>query len=160
MHIMNIITPERFKMLLPLACAWAAEQERTILQTGVALTESQLTDARQIGVGQPEQVRLLRVTRIPMPTQLELAAVAAAAGLISPATAGLTIRYGIFIRDDCWGQRLLVVHELVHTMQYERLGGIEAFLRPYLLECIAPPFYPNGPMEQEAINTSAKVCAA
>jgi len=157
---MNIITPERFKMLLPLACAWAAEQERTILQTGVALTESQLTDARQIGVGQPEQVRLLRVTRIPMPTQLELAAVAAAAGLISPATAGLTIRYGIFIRDDCWGQRLLVVHELVHTMQYERLGGIEAFLRPYLLECIAPPFYPNGPMEQEAINTSAKVCAA
>jgi hypothetical protein len=156
---MNIITPERFKMLLPLACAWAAEQERTILQTGVALTESQLTDARQIGVGQPEQVRLLRVTRIPMPTQLELAAVAAAAGLISPATAGLTIRYGIFIRDDCWGQRLLVVHELVHTMQYERLGGIEAFLRPYLLECIAPPGYPNGPMEQEAIRTSVKLCA-
>ena|ERR1035441_6365270 len=156
---MSIITPQQFEMLLPLAGTWAAEQERTILQTGVALTESQLADARRVGVVQPERVRLLRVAPIPAPTHPALAAAAAATGLISSDTAGLTIRYGIFIRADCWGQRHLVVHELVHTSQYERLGGFEAFLRSYLLECITPPDYPYGPMEQEAITTSARLCA-
>jgi hypothetical protein len=66
---------------------------------------------------------------------------------------------GIFVRVNCWGQRRRIVHELVHTAQYERLGGFEGFLRPYLLECITPPGYPYGPMEQEAINTAARLCA-
>lgn len=156
---MSNITLQQLEMLLPLASAWAAEQERDILQTGVALTESQLADARRAGVVQPERVRLLRVPQIPTPTHPALAAAAAATGLISPRTAGLTVRHGIFIRADCWGQRRLVVHELVHTSQYERLGGFEAFLRPYLLECVTPPGYPHGPMEQEAVATSARLCA-
>lgn len=129
---MSVITPQQFEMLLPLAGAWAAEQERIILQSGVPLTEPQLTDARQVGVIHTERVRLLRVVQIPAPSHPVLARAAAATGLISPTTGGMTLRYGIFIRTDCWGQRLLVAHELVHTSQYERLGGFEAFLRPYL----------------------------
>lgn len=156
---MSIITPQQFEVLLPLACAWVAEQERTILQSGVALTESQFADARRVGVTQPERVRLLRVAQIPSPTHPGLAAAATATGLISPSTQGMTFRYGIFIRADYWGQRPLVMHELVHTMQYERLGGFEGFLRPYLLECLTPPGYPHGPMEQEAVITAAKLCA-
>ena len=156
---MSIITPQQFEMLLPLAVAWAAEQERIILKSGVSLIEPQLADARQVGVLSPERVRLLRVTQIPVPKHPALAAAAAATSLISPSTGGLTLRYGIFIRTDCWGQRLLVAHELVHVTQYERLGGFEAFLRPYLTECITPPGYPNGPMEQEAITKSEELCA-
>jgi hypothetical protein len=155
----SIITPEQLETLLPLACAWAVGQERAILQSGVPLTESQLADARRVGVAQPERVRLLRVAQIPIPTAPALAAAARATNLISPLTHGLTLRYGIFIRADCWNQRHLVLHELVHTSQYERLGGFEGFLRPYLLECIAPPGYPYGPMEQEAVATVAKLCA-
>jgi len=64
---MSIITPQQFEILLPLAVAWASEQERSILQSGVALTEPQLADARQLGVISPERVRLLRVTQIPTP---------------------------------------------------------------------------------------------
>ena len=154
---MSIITPQQFEALLPLAGAWAAEQERIILQSGVPLTEAQFADARQIGVIHPEQVRLLRVTQVPIPSHPALAAAAVATGLTN--SDGLTVRYGIFIRDNCWGQRRLVVHELVHMSQYERLGGFEAFLRPYLFECITPPGYPHGPMEQEAITTSARLCA-
>jgi len=71
----------------------------------------------------------------------------------------MTLRYGIFIRSDCWARRLLVTHELVHVTQYERLGSFEAFLRPYLTECITPPGYPNGPMEREAITVSERLCA-
>ena len=33
-----MITPEQFQLLLPLAYAWAEEQERIILRDGVALT--------------------------------------------------------------------------------------------------------------------------
>jgi len=144
---MSMITPQQFEMLLPLACAWAREQEHVILRSGTALADSQLEDARRVGVGAPERIRLLRVSQVPGPIHPALAAAASASGLISPLTAGLTIRYGIFIRDDCWGQRSLVVHECLHTMQYERLGGFADFLRPYLLECIMPPGYPYGPLE-------------
>lgn len=77
--------------------------------------------------------------------------------LISPFTIGLTLRYGIFICDDNWGQRRLVVHELAHTMQYERLGSIEAFLRQYLHECITIG-YPEAPMEQEAKRIEREIC--
>ena len=36
--------------LLPLACQWAEEQERQIIQRGVSLTPQQVADARQVGV--------------------------------------------------------------------------------------------------------------
>ncbi|HEX4665027.1 MAG TPA: hypothetical protein VH207_00400 [Chthoniobacterales bacterium] len=54
------------------------------------------------------------------------------------------------MRSDCWRDRALVAHELAHTAQYERLGGIAPFLKQYLFECLTIG-YPAAPMEQEAI---------
>ena len=153
-----MITQEQFKMLLPLACAWAEEQERIILRDGVSLTPAQTADAAKIGIAHPERVRLLSVVRVPTPEHPALRAAAEATQLISPHTAGLTLRYGIFIRADCWGDRRLVFHELVHTLQYERLDGFQQFLRQYLYECITIG-YPAAPMEQEAVTTTARLCA-
>ena len=144
-------------MLLPLACAWAEQQERRILRDGLPLSSDQLADARRIGVAQPARVRLLSVPSVPVPEQPALRAAAEATQLISPFTAGLTLRYGIFIRQDCWGERRLVAHELVHTSQYERMGGFEPFLRQYLHECLTIG-YPEAPLEQEAVVTTAKLC--
>src|SRR5262249_39499956 len=121
-------------------------------------TEPQVADARRVGLARPDCVRLLRVAEIPIPSDPVLSAAAEATHLISPFTIGLTMRYGIFIRTECWGQGRLVVHELAHTMQYERLGGIEAFLRQYLQECLTLG-YPEAPMEQEAIRIEHEVCA-
>jgi hypothetical protein len=45
----------------------------------------------------------------------------------------------------------------VHTLQYERLGGFQEFLRQYLYECITIG-YPAAPLEQEAISTTARLC--
>jgi hypothetical protein len=52
----------------------------------------------------------------------------------------------------------LIAHELVHAAQYERLGGILPFLRQYLVECLTIG-YANAPMELEAAEMAARVCA-
>jgi hypothetical protein len=154
--MMNI-SPEQFQELLPLACVWAEHQEQHILKLGVELTPDQVVDAKRAGVEHPERVRLLFLDQIPVPQHPVLKAAAESTSLISPFTAGLTLRYGIFIRSHCRGQRRLVVHELAHTAQYERLGGFRPFLERYLWECLSIG-YPEAPMEQEAVATERRLC--
>jgi hypothetical protein len=43
-------------------------------------------------------------------------------GVVSGQTIGMALRYGIFIRQEHWGDRRLLVHELAHVVQYERLA--------------------------------------
>jgi hypothetical protein len=155
--LISPITPEHLELLLPLACDWAAEREQHILGEGEALSAAQLNDARRVGIAHSERVRLLYVPEILPPTHPMLRKAAESTNLISPFTGGLTLRYGIFIRSDCRGNRPLVVHELCHTLQYERMGGFEPFLRQYLSECLTIG-YPEAPMEQEVIDRAARIC--
>jgi hypothetical protein len=140
----------QFDRLLPLAARWTEALEARILREGVLLSEEEMANARALGVRQPERVRLLCLASVPTPDDLTLRAAAAAVQFLTPATRGLALRYGIFVRADCWRERTLIAHELAHTEQYERLGGIEPFLRQYLGECLTVG-YPAAPMEQEAI---------
>lgn len=153
----KMIPLHEFETLLPLACAWAEEQEARILRVGVPLTPGQVADAKRIGVASPERVRLRVVDEIPLPENPALRSAAEATGLISPLTIGVTLRYGIFVRSDFWGERRLVVHELAHVAQYERLGGFRLFLERYLFECITHG-YPDAPMEQEAKAVEKELC--
>jgi hypothetical protein len=148
----------QFEMLLPLAVTWATELEQCIARDGVPLSEKEVGDARVIGVQSPDRVRLLQVEAIPRPSQPQLKAACDAIDFLTPATRGLTLGHGIFIRSDCWRDRLLVVHELVHVAQYERSGGILPFLRRYLFECLTVG-YSASPLEREAIAVTARVCA-
>jgi hypothetical protein len=153
------ITLEQFESLLPLACEWAAAQEQHILAVGAPLSQVALDDARRVGVAQPQRARILYLPEIPIPEHPALRAAAEQTQLISPLTGGLTLRYGIFIREDCAYSRDMVVHELAHTAQYERLGGFEPFLRQYLFECLTIG-YPEAPMEQEAISLTSHICGS
>src|SRR5205814_10549638 len=126
----------QFETLLPLAAAWATEQEQKIVRAGVPLSEKEVSDARAVGLQSPDRVRLLQVETIPRPSQPELKAACDAIDFLTPATRGLTLGYGIFVRSDCWRDRPLIVHELAHVAQYERLGGIIPFLRRYPFECL------------------------
>lgn len=148
---------EQFQALLPLACTWAEEQERRILREGLTLNPGQIADAKRIGITSPERVRLRVVDEIPLPENPALRSAAEATGLISPLTIGLTLRYGIFIQSDSWGERRLVVHELAHVAQYERLGGFRPLLERYLFECITIG-YPEAPLEQEAKQMERELC--
>jgi hypothetical protein len=137
-------------LLLPGACAWVKWQESSILKHGIPLSDALLADAKRIGVRYPERVRLRVVDQVPGGIPSWLRKVGTPLGLCSPSTSGMSLRYGIFIRSDRWGDRHLVRHELIHTQQYERLGGIRPFLTLYLFECLAAPGYPFGPLESEA----------
>lgn len=143
---------------MPLTCAWAEEQEQLILKQGVGLTETLMTDARRIGVASPERVRLMQVDEIPLPSHPQLRQAARETGLLGPDTAGLTLRYGIYIQSPFWGERDLIVHELVHVRQYEQFGGFTPFLRQYLWECITLG-YAQARLEHEAQLMAEEICA-
>ena len=143
--------------LLPQICNWAQEQENHVLQNGVPLSPREKEIAAQIGVANPDKVRLLKVEKVPTPHDETLRNAAQMAGMISPHTTGMALRYGIFIRDDIWHNRgHIVAHELVHTAQYERLGGFETFLKQYLRECLTVG-YSRSPLEIEAIETAKQL---
>jgi hypothetical protein len=110
-----------------------------------------------VGVIHPERVKIFEVPQIPMPKHPVLKAAAETSQLITPSTVGLTLRYGIFIHSKFSDDRCQIVHELVHTSQYEKLGGFLPFLRKYLLQLINIG-YPEAPMEQEAIRMAEKIC--
>jgi hypothetical protein len=151
------LTSDQFIFVLPLAAEWAEAKEQVVLKNGVPLSASQMDDARRVGVIHPEKLRIFKVPQIPLPKHPVLKAAAEETQLITPTTVGLTVRYGIFIHSDFSDDRYLMVHELVHTSQYEKLGGFLPFFRKYLLQLINIG-YPEAPMEQEAIKTAEKIC--
>jgi hypothetical protein len=155
----HITALPQLETLLPLAAEWAGEEEGRILREGVALSESEIAAATAIGVREPRRVRLMQVGSIPYPAHPVLKAAAEAIGFLAWPPRGLTLQYGIFIRSDCWRDPWLLVHELVHTAQYERLGGFLPFLRRYLFEC-ATNGYQISPLEQEADIVADRMCGS
>jgi hypothetical protein len=143
-------------LIAPLAGRWVAAHEAAILAAGESLTANELADARRAGVLQPERIRLQFVASIPMPEAGVLRQLGRRTGFVSSNTAGITLRYGIYIQRPYRGNRELYVHEFVHVGQYERLGSIEKFLRDYLRECLDPG-YPWGPLEQEAVRRAQEI---
>ncbi|MEM8908032.1 MAG: hypothetical protein AAGD05_09325, partial [Bacteroidota bacterium] len=128
--MMNNISFTDLEAYFPQICDWAQQQEQFIIRHGVPLSPDQQIDAYQIGVQQIKQVRLLKVDQMPSaPLDASRKHLLASLPLLSSSTIGLTFRYGIYIRADHWGRRSLVIHELVHTRQYEQLGGFSSFLK-------------------------------
>lgn len=142
--------------MIPFAVKWVESEEESIIENGIPLTERQYEIAEQIGIINIDNIRLESVNKIPLPENQKLRQVAMSLNLITPDTWGLTLRYGIYIRNDMWSELRVVVHELFHTWQYEKLGGIEQFLIKYLGE-VNEHGYPEAPMEQEAIRFSESV---
>ena len=140
--------------MLPQVCAWAEAQERRILAEGAPLTPAQVQSAVAMGVAHPERVRVLRIASIPIPEAPALRAASASLGFLPGGAAGMALGYGIFLQDSYGDDASVLAHELVHTGQYERLGGFALFLRQYLIECLTVG-YANSELEREAVIRSA-----
>ncbi|MCB1235577.1 MAG: hypothetical protein KDM91_10945 [Verrucomicrobiae bacterium] len=145
------------KMALPLATLWVRRQERRILRRGRPLAARERDDARRAGVTEPEAVRVMVVRRVPVPSAGLLGLVARATGFPLFQPAGMALGRGIYLDEAASRSRFILVHELVHIAQYERLGGVPAFLRRYVAECLADG-YESAALEREANEVSRRIC--
>ena len=124
--------------------------EKAILEQGQRLLIETRRDAEEIGIQRVDDVRIVFLNSIPLPTDPGLKQLVVETELITDKTSGITFGHGIVLKNSAIGRRL-IAHELVHVLQYERFGGIEAFLKEYVKEVAFPPGYPNGPLEREAV---------
>jgi len=115
-------------------------------------------DAEAMGIQRIDDIRIVVLHTIPMPNDPGLQQLALQTRLITEQTRGMTFGHGIALKVGAY-DRQLIVHELAHVMQYERLGSIEAFLKEYVKEVAFPPGYPNGPLEQEAAHIAGVISA-
>ena len=138
---------------------WAKAQEKLILECGMPLTERAIADAVRAGVQDPSRVRVLVVDRIPLPADKELADASRRIDLITESSRAIAIGYGIVIRADRWGDRELLVHQLVHVAQSERCGGLEPYVRQYLGDRRDCAEFTLGAFEDEARRVAREICS-
>lgn len=147
---------QRLPELIAAAIDWGRQCELEILQKGAPLTADGLRWAREVGVRDPEGVRVLLVPSIPIPDHNELREIAQSSDVIGPNAGGLTIGRGIYLRHDCAADVRLIAHELRHVHQYEILGGIPWFMSIYLPQVLSYG-YESAPLERDAQAAEALV---
>ena len=153
------IDHKTYEQLLPLVYEWTKAQEQFILAEGAPLTTEQVADARRVGVQDCSRVRVLVVDRIPLPDNSELADAARRAQIITAASSGVAIGHAIMIRADRWGDRELLLHNLVHVAQCERVGGLKKWVYDYLCDRRSSPMFTCGVFEEEARRVAREICA-
>ena len=150
--VVALMLPNRAEFVVALFAAWRLGAAVTPISPTLVPAEvaHQLTDAG---------AKVLIVDRIPMPENEELAETARRRHIITDASRGVTIGHGIIIRADSWGDRELMLHQLVHVAQCERSGGLEAFVQQYLCDRQTCATFTVGSLEEEARGIAREICA-
>lgn len=144
-------------ILLP-AAAWVAREEARVLRSGRPLDLGERRLATAAGVREPERLRLLEVERIEFPILRQLSPLLRRWGRGPRPTLGLCLRHGLQRVTAAPRPLELLAHECVHTAQYERLGGIQPFLRAYFRQCLTLGYF-RAPLEREAVEISRRLSA-
>ncbi|MEM9280819.1 MAG: hypothetical protein AAGA96_03250, partial [Verrucomicrobiota bacterium] len=98
--------------------------------------------------------RILPVPRVPTPGAPFTRLLSLFSGFFAEGPTGMAVGYGIYLEATQATNPSLLVHELTHVAQFERLGGIEPFLRDYLTQCVQDGYW-DAELEQEARNAAA-----
>lgn len=153
-----MVDQQTFQQLLPLAYEWAKAQEEFVLNRGTSLGPRQTADARRAGVQNVSRVRMLVIDRIPLPDNPKLAEAARRTGIITPDTRCIGFGHALIVRADSWGDRELILHNLVHIAQCERSGGLESWVRQYLADRNTCAEFTIGSLEEEARRVARELC--
>ncbi|WP_337881597.1 hypothetical protein [Rheinheimera sp.] len=144
-------------LVLPPYIEWAAATETAGVAAGQALTEQQLQLARDIGILQPERVRLVYVDEVPFPYHnLLLKTVGEALGFIGEGIINnaQVFGYSIYVRKDYSLTKPRLAHELVHVLQIER-SDLTTVVSQHFAD-LATYGYENSPLELEAYQANKK----
>ena len=153
-HIQRLKIDLAIKTLLPYFSQWVEKQERLILSDGRPLSEWETMWATEVGVKRPDIVRILPVPQVPTPGSSFTGLLGNLFGVLSEGPNGMAVGYGIYLEATRATNPSLLVHELTHVAQFERLGGIEPYLREYLTQCIRDGYW-EAELEYEARNAAA-----
>ncbi|MBP83767.1 MAG: hypothetical protein CMO61_07955 [Verrucomicrobiales bacterium] len=140
--------------LLPYFSRWVEKQEKLVLLDGRPLSEWETMWATEVGVKRPDMVRILPVPHVPTPGSSFTGLLGNLFGFLSEGPNGMAVSYGIYLEAARATNPSLLVHELTHVAQFERLGGIEPYLREYLTQCIRDGYW-DAELEHEARNAAA-----
>lgn len=137
--------------LAPSLARWSETREASILKKGQPLPDSLLHFAKDLGIHDPENLRVELQQKIPVPLPASIVSLAQKFGLPVFHPAGMCLGRGISCQslDDP-----LLRHELVHTLQYQRLGSHRTFMWHYLYQCLHHGYY-QAPLEIEARERSS-----
>ena len=136
---------------LPEVCEWIENQENEIFINGRDLYPDEIEIAKTIGIKNYDVIKVFESAIVPTPNDTILKVIGKQVGLLSPNTNGICFRYGIFIHKNTIDKNAVLVHELIHTLQYEQYSSIPNFIFQYVKECIELG-YDNSPLEIEAIS--------
>jgi hypothetical protein len=153
-----MIDQQTFEVLVPLAYEWAKKQEEFVLTYGIPLDQQQMADARLAGIKECERVRVLVVDRIPVPETGDLAQAARRSSILTEDSRCTGFGHAIIIRADVWGDRELLLHNLIHLAQCERSGGLQQWIRLYLADRNNCADFTVGPLEEEARHLARELC--
>jgi hypothetical protein len=103
---------------------------------------------------------MMVVDRIPLPEDPELAEAARRAQIITEDTRCVGFGHALIIRADAWGDRELILHNLVHIAQCERSGGLESWVYRYLGNRRSCAEFTIGSLEEEARAIAREICSA
>ena len=134
--------------LIQKAITWAEAQYASIAQAGLPLDDAQFSLAAVVGVQHPDRIRIAEIQRFPRPDDPELRQAAFDTGFLGHDTLGLTLGYGVYVRQGHGSNRLLS-HEFRHVYQYEQAGSIRDFLPEYFQQIVTVG-YSNAPFEVDA----------
>ncbi len=138
-------------LVLPPYIDWATQTEAQGLVSGVALEAKQLLIAKEIGIKQPEKIRLVYVEQVPFPhDNALLKTVGEALGFIGDGIVNnaQVFGYSIYVRTGYELTTPRLAHELVHVLQIER-SSLEAVVTQHFSD-LATYGYNDSPLEVEA----------
>ena len=145
-------------IILPFVVWWVRHNEKIALRLGRPLSAEESQWAESLGIIHSEKIRILNVARMPSPLPHWIERFFQKQGYPVGNAAGMCMRYGIYVVEKYADRKSLLAHELVHTHQFERLGGHCAFLHSYLYQCMLHG-YSNSQLESEADDKAREVLA-
>lgn len=144
-------------IVMPQYIAWASDTEVAGLSMGEVLDEKQLVIAKEIGIKNPEKVRLVYVDEVPFPYEnVVLKVVGEALGFIGEGIVNnaQVFGYSIYIRKGYQLTTPNLAHELIHVLQIER-SSLEQVITQHFADLVEYG-YENSPLEVEAFKAEEK----
>jgi hypothetical protein len=137
-----------YKQLMNEAIEWANRQIESSHGQGRLLNSDEYQIARQVGVSNPDSIKLLDISLVSLPESSALNNLIRHSGLLGANTIGLTLGYMVYIREGFQTSRLLS-HEFRHVFQFEQAGSFETYISQYLHQILSIG-YALAPMEVDA----------